>query len=231
MTRAGSIRARFHVCRGDCEIAAAESRACAHIEQIPSSSGSIHRRWTISQKKTGLTTIATHKPVPTQAGDGRGSGRRGAPVMSGGSAATPRAGGEMSVTRRPGSSARCAGHVTRSPEAGRCRPARDRRPNSLDHAHRRGRVIRGDALASIFEPEKIAQRIFQATKCHRGCNSRLYCSSACLSDRASPESSFASPAVISPICYSLSSTYAAIASAARNDLERLVLRASTTAGV
>src|SRR6516165_5388063 len=33
------------------------------------------------------------------------------------------------------------------------------------------------------------------------------------------------PAVISLICHSLSSTYAAIASATRNDLERLVLRA------
>ena len=47
-------------------------------------------------------------------------------------------------------------------------------------------------------------------------------------DKAAPESSSASPAAISPICHSLSSTYAAIASAARNDLERLVLRTNAS---
>jgi hypothetical protein len=68
----------------------------------------------------------------------------------------------------------------------------------------------------------------QATRRHRGCSSRRYRCAACSSDKASPVSSSASPAAISPICHSLNLTYAAIASAARNDLERLVLRANAS---
>src|SRR3984893_8077947 len=121
-----------------------------------------------------------------------------------------------------------AGHATRSAEGRRCRQTRQRRPNSLDHAVCSGRVVRGNALANVSEPAKIAGGGLQTTRRDRGWHNRLYRSCACFSDRASPESSSLIPAVISAICHSLSSTYAAIASAARNDFERLVLRASAS---
>ena len=83
----------------------------------------------------------------------------------------------------------CAGRATRSAEGRRCRQTRHRRANSLDQAERRGRVFRRNALANVFKAAKIAGSILQATRRHRGCISRLYRSSACFSDRASPESS------------------------------------------
>ena len=85
--------------------------------------------------------------------------------------------------------------------------------------------VYGSALADVLEPAKIAWNIFEPARSHSGCNSRLYRSAPSFADRPAPASSSASPNVISPICYSLSSRHAVIASAARNDLERLVLRA------
>ena len=90
------------------------------------------------------------------------------------------------------------------------------------------RLVRRNVLAYVFETAKIAGSILQVMRLHRAFNSRLYRSPACFSDSASPASSSFIPAVISPICHSLSSTYAAIASAARNDFERLVLRANAS---
>jgi hypothetical protein len=53
--------------------------------------------------------------------------------------------------------------------------------------------VRSNALANVFEPTKIAGSVFQATRRHHGWNNRVYRSSAGFSDRASPESSSASP--------------------------------------
>jgi hypothetical protein len=108
------------------------------------------------------------------------------------------------------------------------RQALHRRSYSLDHAHCRCRIIRGDPLADVLKSPEIARGVFEAASRHRRCNSRLYRSSACSWDSTSPASSSAIPAAISPICHSLSSTYAAIASAARYDFDRLVLRAKAS---
>ena len=56
----------------------------------------------------------TPKPSASRSGarTRRGSGRRAAPAISGGSAAIRRAGGATSATARPGSSARCAPRAT-----------------------------------------------------------------------------------------------------------------------
>ena len=100
----------------------------------------------------------------------------------------------------------CAADAARSAKGGRRGQAGHRCPNSLDDAARRGRAVRGNALANIFEAAKIAGGILQPPRRHRGCNSRSYRSSACSSDRALPASSSLIPAVISPICHSLIST-------------------------
>jgi hypothetical protein len=66
----------------------------------------------------------------------------------------------------------CVGHATRAAKSRRCRQASHRRPNSFDHTARRGRVVSGNIVANVFEPAKIAGSIFEATRRHRGCNSR-----------------------------------------------------------
>lgn len=119
-------------------------------------------------------------------------------------------------------------YTTRATDGGRRHQALYRRSNALDHARRRGGVVRGDPLTDVLKPAKIPRRVFEAARRHRGCNSRLYRSSTSSWDRPSPASSSAIPASISPICHSFSSTYAAMASAARYDFERLVLRANAS---
>src|SRR5262249_7136144 len=58
----------------------------------------------------------------------------------------------------------CVGDATRPTEGGRCRQARHRCSNSLDHAARRAWVVGGDALANVFKPTEIAGSVFEATK-------------------------------------------------------------------
>jgi len=83
-------------------------------------------------------------------------------------------------------------------------------------------------FANAFKPAKIAGRILEATKRHRGRNSRSSRFSACFSERASPASSLCDPcgdlANLPLVAFDVRGDRFC----ARNDFERLVLRANAS---